>query len=309
MLLLFKDNNQQIAFSKTPNTTTNIIIMQNTFSKAMASASLIALASAHGFITSPAPRMPGDAFTKACGQQMYYNQMGDNYGNVQGELQVVNGQTDYDEAACNVWLCKGFKFDDNTDNVQEYTVGQKVDISVDIRAPHTGVANVSVVSTSSGSVIGSALKSWDEYASNSATIPEDQKEFSIEIPDVGSECSSPGDCVLQWFWDAADINQTYESCIDFVVGGSGSGSSSGSGSGSSSAESSAKPSATKAASSSVVANQNVASSTATPTTFATAVASTTAAASNEEADPTCEVVYVTASAAPARRHRRHARRN
>jgi hypothetical protein len=158
----------------------------------MASASLIALASAHGFITSPSPRMPGDAFTKSCGQQMYYNQMGDNYGNVQGELQVVKGQTDYDAEACEVWLCKGFKYEDNTENVQKYTVGQEVDISVDIRAPHTGVANVSVVSTSSGTVIGSALKSWDEYASNSATIPEDQKEFSITIPDVGSECSKAG---------------------------------------------------------------------------------------------------------------------
>jgi hypothetical protein len=280
--------------------------MQNTMSKALASATLIALASAHGFILSPAPRMPGDAFTAACGQQMYYNQMGDNYGNVQGMLQVVNGQTDYDAKACDVWLCKGFKAADNTANVQEYTVGQEVDIEVDIRAPHTGVANVSVVSTSSGSVIGSALKSWDEYASNSATIPEDQKKFSVKIPDVGSECSKAGDCVLQWFWDATGINQTYESCIDIVVGGSSSGSGSGSGSSSAKPSSSKAASSTSAATSSVDANQNVASSTASATTFSTAVASTTAAPSSAEAD--CDVVYVTASA-PARRHRRHARRN
>lgn len=271
--------------------------MQNTVSKVMASASLIALASAHGFILSPAPRMPGDAFTKACGQQMYYNQAGDNYGNVQGELQVVNGQTDYDAAACKVWQCKGYKYEDNTDNVQEYTVGQEVKISVDIRAPHTGVANVSVVSTSTDKIIGSELKSWDEYASNSATIPEEQKEFSITIPDVGSECSKAGDCVIQWFWDAADINQTYESCIDFTVGGSSSGSDSGSSSGSSSSAASSAAS-TKAASTSVAANENAATSTA----FSTAASAT--------ADPTCEVVYVTASAEaekPARRHRRHAR--
>jgi hypothetical protein len=232
---------------------------------------------------------------------MYYNQMGDNYGNVQGMLQVTKGQTDYDAAACDVWLCKGFKAADNTANVQEYTVGQEVDIEVDIRAPHTGVANVSVVSTSSGSVIGSALKSWDDYASNSATIPEDQKKFSVKIPDVGSECSKAGDCVLQWFWDATGINQTYESCIDIVVGGSGSGS--GASSGSSSAKSSSKAASST---SSVDANQNVASSTASATTFSTAVASTTAAPSS--AEPDCDVVYVTASA-PARRHRRHARRN
>ena len=275
--------------------------MQNTVSKVMASASLIALASAHGFITSPSPRMPGDAFTKACGQQMYYNQAGDNYGNVQGELQVVNGQSDYDAAECKVWQCKGYKYEDNTENVQEYTVGQEVKISVDIRAPHTGVANVSVVATASDKIIGSALKSWDEYASNSATIPEDQKEFSITIPDVGSECSQPGDCVIQWYWDAADINQTYESCIDFTVGGgsSGSGSGSGSSSGSSSSAASSAASSTSAPTSSVAANENAASTTA----FSTAATST--------GEPSCEVVYVTASAAaetPARRHRRHARK-
>ena len=248
--------------------------MQNTVSKVMASASLVALASAHGFITSPAPRMPGDAFTKACGQQMYYNQMGDNYGNVQGMLQVTNGQTDYDAAACNVWLCKGFKYDDNTENVQQYTVGQEVEINVDIRAPHTGVANVSVVSTSSGSVIGSALKSWDEYGSNAYTIPEDQEKFTVTIPDVGSDCASPGDCVLQWFWDAHSIDQTYEACIDFTVGG---------GSGSTAPKPSAsapKPSANSTISS-VATNNNAASSAALPT------------ATSAEADQTCEIVYVT----------------
>lgn len=287
--------------------------MQNTVSKVMASASMIALVSAHGFILSPAPRMPGSAMSDTCGQQMYNNQMGDNYGNVQGQLQVTNGQTDYDAAACNIWLCKGYKYDDNTENVQEYTVGQEVDISVDIRAPHTGVANVSVVSTSSGAVLGSALKSWDEYGSNAYTIPEDQKEFSITIPDEASECSSPGDCVIQWFWDAADIDQTYESCIDFVVGG-GSGSGSGSGSssgGASNGTSSSAPSSS--ASSSAVASSTAASSTVASSS--SAAESTTAPVTptkDEEADSTCEVVYVTASAAaekPARRHRRHARRN
>jgi len=285
--------------------------MQNTVSKAMASASMIALVSAHGFILSPSPRMPGSAMSDACGQQMYNNQMGDNYGNVQGQLQVTNGQTDYDAAACDVWLCKGYKYDDNTDNVQKYTVGQEVDISVDIRAPHTGVANVSVVSTSSGAVLGSALKSWDEYGSNAYTIPEDQKEFSITIPDEASECSSPGDCVIQWFWDAADINQTYESCVDFVVGGGSGGSGSGSSSGgASNGTSSSAPSssATSAVASSTAASSTVASSSSAAET----TAPVTPTESGEEADSTCEVVYVTASAAaekPARRHRRHARRN
>lgn len=303
--------------------------MKNTGSKVMASASMIALASAHGFIVSPSPRMPGSAMSDACGEQMYNNQMGDNLGNVQGQLQVANGQDDYDAAACNVWLCKGYKYEDNTDNVQEYSAGEEVDMEVNIAAPHTGHANVSVVSTSTGQVLGSALKSWDEYASNAYTIPDDQLNFSITIPDVGSDCSSPGDCVIQWFWDAPDIDQTYESCIDIVVsgggsGGSSSGSSGNTGSSGGSSNSTAPAGPSGATSSAVEVAEDVASSTAFSTAAATSssaasVTSSSAASpsnagsdeSSEGADETCEVVYVTASAAAetpaARRHKRHTR--
>ena len=127
--------------------------MQNAVSKVMASASMIALVSAHGFILSPSPRMPGSAMSDACGEQMYNNQMGDNYGNVQGELQVTNGQTDFDAAACNVWLCKGYKYDDNTDNVQEYTVGQEITATV-----FEPGAVVDVVGTSKGKGTAGVMK-------------------------------------------------------------------------------------------------------------------------------------------------------
>ncbi|KAF2727619.1 hypothetical protein EJ04DRAFT_478743, partial [Polyplosphaeria fusca] len=176
----------------------------------------------HGYVTDPKPRMPGDAMAKACGQQMFNNQKSDNFGNVQGELQVAKGQSDFDAAACNVFQCKGYQFEDNKANVQTFAAGQTVPITVDIRAPHTGIANVSIVKTSSNSVIGQPLISWDVYASNSATIPDDQKNFDITIPDdLGSECSVAGDCVIQWFWDARSIDQTYEACIDFAVNGAG----------------------------------------------------------------------------------------
>ncbi|PSN62263.1 hypothetical protein BS50DRAFT_141639 [Corynespora cassiicola Philippines] len=195
------------------------------YTAALGLAGLVSSVAGHGYIVSPAPRMPGDAMSASCGQQMFNNQNSDHYGNVQGQLQVTNGQADYDAAACNVWLCKGYQFDDNTANVQEFTAGQTVAMEVEIRAPHTGTANVSIVKTSSNSVIGTPLISWDEYASNSAPIPEEQTKFDITIPaDIGSECATAGDCVIQWFWDARSIDQTYEGCIDFTVGGSGSGS-------------------------------------------------------------------------------------
>ncbi|KAL5334920.1 chitin binding domain-containing protein [Aspergillus crustosus] len=193
-------------------------------SSILAMASLLSLANAHGYITTPSPRMPGSAMAAACGQQVYNNQASDHAGNVQGELQVASSQSDYDAAACDIWLCKGYKFDDNTENVQSYTAGQVVDIVVNIVAPHTGVANVSVVDTASNTVIGSPLINWDEgYASTATGVTEDETNFSITIPeDLGSACAEAGACVLQWYWFAEDIDQTYESCVDFTVGeGSG----------------------------------------------------------------------------------------
>ncbi|KAL4751087.1 hypothetical protein BDW72DRAFT_98976 [Aspergillus terricola var. indicus] len=226
----------------------------------LAAAGLVSLANAHGYISSPQPRMPGSAMSAACGQQVYNNQAADRAGNVQGELQVAASQSDYDADACHIWLCKGYQFDDNTDNVQSYTAGETVDFVIDIVAPHTGVANVSVVDTASNSVIGSALKSWDVYASTETGVTEDETNFSITIPDnLGSQCSEAGACVLQWYWYAESIDQTYESCVDFTVGGSGSGS----GSGSSSSSSAAAPSSTSAA-----------ASTSTSTTEATTAAPT-----------------------------------
>ncbi|KAH1428709.1 hypothetical protein KXX32_005240, partial [Aspergillus fumigatus] len=183
----------------------------------VALAGLVSMVHGHGFVTSPKPRMPGPAMKAACGNQVEINQQSDNYGNIQGELQVAKGQSDYNADECNIWLCKGYKFDDNKDNVYSYTAGQTVDFVVDIRAPHTGVANVSVVDTATNTVIGNTLKSWTDYASTATGVSQDETNFSITIPDnLSSKCSEPGACVLQWYWFAESIDQTYESCIDFT---------------------------------------------------------------------------------------------
>ncbi|CAG8167738.1 unnamed protein product [Penicillium nalgiovense] len=192
------------------------------FTSALAIASIVSLVNGHGFVTSPKARQPGTAMGDACGQQVLSNQNSDKYGNIQGELQVASSQNDYKADKCDVWLCKGYKFADNKENVQSYKAGQKVDFTVDIRAPHTGVANVSVVDTASNKVIGKPLISWDEYASTATGVTDDQENFSVTIPeDLGSQCATAGDCVLQWYWFAESIDQTYESCVDFTLGGSG----------------------------------------------------------------------------------------
>lgn len=180
----------------------------------------------------------------------------------------------------------GFKYADNTANVQSWTAGQVVDFTFDVRAPHTGTANVSIINTATNSIIGDMLLVYSDFADNSKTIPANETSFSITIPsDLGDTCSTAGACVVQHWWNAASIDQTYESCVDFTVGGSGSLSESSS---SSAAVSVAATSSAIVASSSVVASTSSmpvadVSSSAIPTTLQTRV-STTLASSTEAAD-------------------------
>jgi hypothetical protein len=184
-------------------------------------AAVIRLVSGHGIIEDPAPRLAGLAMKAACGEQVYNNQKSDSGGNIQGILQVAQNQKDYDPTKCNIALCKGYQFADNTANVQTYSPGQVVPIKVAIKAPHTGVANVSIVNTKSNAVIGQPLISFSDYASNAHSIPANNTAFSITMPQDLSACGQAGNCVIQWFWDAPDIKQTYESCVDFQTGAGG----------------------------------------------------------------------------------------
>jgi hypothetical protein len=183
--------------------------------------SLLPLVAAHGYLSSPPGRGPGDNYRATCGDQPFYQQSSDINGNIQGIQQVVgNSQTE----DCNLWLCKGFLLEDNPDLVQTYSLGETIDIRVNIAAPHTGYANVSVVKTSTNSMIGNPLIEFQNYASNSG-MAANNTAFSVTLPEsLGGDCTTAGDCVLQWFWDAPDIDQTYEACADFVVAADGSGS-------------------------------------------------------------------------------------
>lgn len=267
------------------------------FTSLAAVAGLVSLVHGHGFVSSPTPRYPGSAFEAACGQQAYDTETSDVYGNVQGMLQVAESQSDYNAAECNAWLCKGFKYADN--NVTySYTAGETVDFEVTIHAPHTGVANVSVVDTSTNTVIGSPLISWSVYASVSTGVAANNTAFSVTIPDdLGDQCTTGGDCVLQWYWYAESIDQTYESCVDFTVDGSGSASSSGSTGSTSSASteaasSTATPSSTSSAST---------SSSATPTETPTPAETTTPVVTPTETPAAAETTTpaTVATSAPA----------
>jgi hypothetical protein len=128
---------------------------------------------------------------------VYNNQASDSLGNVQGILQVAKTQTDYDATKCNVWLCKGYQFADNSANIQTYTPGQVIPMTIRIGAPHTGTANVSIVDTAANAMISSELIYFADYASVSHTIPANNTAFSITMPtDLGSKCATAGEFLL-----------------------------------------------------------------------------------------------------------------
>lgn len=215
---------------------------------------LLPLVAGHGFVSSPSPRRPGDAYRAVCGEQPFYQQSADINGNVQGIQQVV-GQDKTD--ACNLWLCKGFVLDDNKDKVQSYSLGQTIDFKVTIAAPHSGFANVSVVKTSTNTMIGDPLIEFDNYASNSG-FSANNTAFSVTLPSsLGGDCKTAGDCVLQWYWDAPDIDQTYEACIDFTVSDSGSGSTPSAAPSSSAAVATSKAAATSTSVVSIITSTSV----------------------------------------------------
>ncbi|KAL6710149.1 hypothetical protein ACN47E_009940 [Coniothyrium glycines] len=259
------------------------------YSTAIALAGFVSSVAAHGFISSPTPRLPGDGLKAACGDQVFNQQSSDHFGNVQGALQNLQGS----HPDCRMWQCKGVPFAD-AGEIFSYTAGQVIPMQVEIRAPHDGVANVSIVKVSSDTVIGEPLISWDEYALTSSPMSQhpDWTSFDITMPDVSSECANAGDCVIQWYWDAASIDQTYESCIDFKMGGgSGSGSSpappaSAAPASSAAPVASAVPASSAPAATSAVASPTTPVATATPTQ-AEAVATstpTTPAGSDEGSD-------------------------
>ncbi|TDZ26712.1 hypothetical protein Cob_v001311 [Colletotrichum orbiculare MAFF 240422] len=192
-------------------------------SKIVSVLSFVAAVSAHGKVTSPTPRPAGDAFKEACGTTLWNTEQSDPFGNIQGLAQQAGSSLD--ASKCDLSLCKGYKFADNAANVQSYTPGQTVDFKVEIRAPHTGVANVSVVDTTSNSIIGAPLISFENYASTKTGVAANNSAFSVTLPDtLPANCGTAGNCVLQWWWDSAEAGQTYMSCVDFTSGGSGSGS-------------------------------------------------------------------------------------
>ncbi|KAF4631124.1 hypothetical protein G7Y89_g7010 [Cudoniella acicularis] len=107
----------------------------------------------------------------------------------------------FNSPACNVFLCKGLQFADNTANVQNFTAGQVINMLASIPIPHEGPMNISIINTKTNTAIESPLISFDSYADESlAQLPANNTNFNATIPNnLGSNCAVAGTCALQWF--------------------------------------------------------------------------------------------------------------
>jgi len=180
----------------------------------LVAATLVATTSSHGIITKPWPRTPGNATIAACGTAVVNEIKADNTTHVEGLPEAAATDSGYHAAECNLFLCRGLQYGDNTAYVNKYTPGQVLEIDVYIRIKHEGTANVSVVDAKSNTVI-SQLKFWDRYADDAlAVLPANNTVFNVTIPtDLGTKCVTPGACVSSFLTcgrlivDVANVNR------------------------------------------------------------------------------------------------------
>jgi len=169
----------------------------------LATATLLSLVPSvlgHGVITSPPSRPVGPAIVTNCGAGVAADIRADNTSHVEGLPELAAAaNSGYNAEKCNLWLCKGLQFADNSNNTQMWTAGQVIPIKVWLRIPHEGSANVSIVDTKSNMIIGDVLKVWEKgYApgKKESDVPLDQTEFSVTVPEgLEEKCAVAGDCV------------------------------------------------------------------------------------------------------------------
>jgi hypothetical protein len=82
---------------------------------------------------------------------------------------------------------------------------------------------VSIVDVATNQIVGRQLLVFGSYADEKLKVlPANNTAFSVTLPTLAAgKCTQGGECVLQWFWFGTKAQQTYESCVDFVIVGAG----------------------------------------------------------------------------------------
>ncbi|UDD64468.1 hypothetical protein AFCA_011705 [Aspergillus flavus] len=127
----------------------------------------------HAVVEDPPPRKTGPAHEAACGSAVVDVLESDIAGPIENAVQ----ETDADYK-CNAFLCRGYQFEDNTDNVQVLKAGEVLYFHINLIAGHhPGYANVSIVNTATNEIIGEPLRSWDNWPDHLSGPPRDDSTY------------------------------------------------------------------------------------------------------------------------------------
>ena len=100
--------------------------------------------------------------------------------------------------SCNFSLCNGIPFKDNQHQVKKFRPDTQLSFQYSITTPQAGHANLSIVDTKTNKPIGAPLKVFDKFGET--TNNPDELKWSFKMRNTGKKCSTPGSCVLQFWW-------------------------------------------------------------------------------------------------------------
>ncbi|KAI1196762.1 hypothetical protein F5X97DRAFT_325161 [Nemania serpens] len=168
----------------------------------------------HAVMQSPVPRGTGSKQVERCGKLVTAVLERDLAGPIENAMKSVDSTY-----KCNAYLCRGYQYEDNQDNVRAVKAGDVLTFHIDLVAGHhPGYANVSVVDLASNKIIGNELVSWSNWPDSTSGPPRNDTDFKVTIPNTLSKaCNTGGKCAIQWYWWSISNSQTYESCVDFYV--------------------------------------------------------------------------------------------
>ncbi|RYC65913.1 hypothetical protein CHU98_g280 [Xylaria longipes] len=168
----------------------------------------------HAVMQTPVPRGTGAKQEELCGKVVTAVLERDLAGPIENAMSAADSSY-----KCNAYLCRGYQYEDNVDNVHAVKVGDVLTFHIDLVAGHhPGYANVSVVDLASNTVLGEPLVSWDNWPDSASGPPRNDTDFKVTIPNtLSTACNEGGKCAIQWYWWSISNSQTYESCLDFYV--------------------------------------------------------------------------------------------
>ncbi|GAB9474425.1 Highly acidic elicitin 20 [Globisporangium polare] len=253
-------------------------------------AALLAASSvnAHGQMTSPAPRPVSAQFLANSGALK--NAGKDELQWAPLENLSQRKQADFPPAATFDIMngCRGMVYESGNP-VTEVASGGSLPVKWYVQAPHPGYAEFNIVKPKTGAggkimyekVV--TLKRLEDFAKSGGNFGD-----TVTIPASVTGCGKAGDCALQMYWHSDIANQTYPTCADIIIKGSGAGTGAAASSGTSGGSSSA---ATPAATSKTPAKTSKA-----PAATSKTPAKTSKAPASTGGD---EEIGADASAAPA----------